>query len=754
MIEESLLKSSFIGKDGFVWWIGQVADPKVWRDEKSRVDGKLDSNKKEDSWAYRVKVRIIGYHSFDSNILPDNDLPWAHVLTSAADGAPGQGGFGKIPMLVGGESVLGFFLDGEEGQQPVIMSCFYRTQAVQNAKEPGPFKPFTGMKGNFKTGSTRQYAGQSGTVNQVNQNTVDSGSAFTMQSNPQFGVAEIGSLDVSPDFSPLTPNTQNIAGSNFSYEGAVVDQLFMEDASLLSFFKPFKDAGPITGSNGCGDNILSQLTNTLQSFIGLVNGLEKTALGFIDPIQNTIVDIGQIIKKVSRSIASIMKLIINGMRDMMMKLVGNFFRDLIALIIPKPQQLPVSEAGKEILNIIFCLFEKLFGPLLDFIAGLLGGMLGKSPNIPRCAAEEVAGSLIQKLADIIDGTLATVLSGLDWLAGGISSITGALRGSVNILNQLLSFLDCDSLQCQGTSEYDPFSGIKFASADNWSNAIGTIDILNGFGSNIDDTIGYLSIFGSADTPFRDCRSRIINPLTQSDLGPLPLGVRFYNCVPPEIIISGDGVGARATAVVSSSDGSLLTIRVDDPGRGYTYPPKVTVVDNSNYGAGAEATSVINSNGNISAIYLRSSGSGYCQTNLSIDTTDTTNIAAGTTSSQTSEQRLTASQIIGISTVTVGIVTNVIVERPGVGYTSGDAILIGNCMYGPILSRNGSIIGVTSANYCSTEFKSVPPVVINTNTGEGAELYPVIQYVPQYVVDNPELRSGIGTDEIKSVVQCV
>lgn len=750
MIEESLLKSNFIGKDGFIWWIGQVADPKVWRDEKSRVDGDLNTNKKGNSWAYRVKVRIIGYHSFDDNILPDSDLPWAHVLTSASDGAPGQGGFGKIPMLVGGESVLGFFLDGEEGQQPVIMSCFYRTQAVQNSKEPGPFKPFTGMKGNFKNGLTRQYAGQNGTVNEVSRNTVDSGSAFTMQSNPQFGVAEVGSLDVSPDFSPLTPNTQNIAGSNFSYEGVIVDQLFMEDASLGAFFKPFKDVGPITSSNGCGDNILSQLTNTLQSFIGLVNGLEKTALGFIDPIRNTIVDIGQIIKKVARSIASIMKLIVNGMRDMMMKLVGNFFRDLIALIIPKPQQLQVSEAGKQVLNIIFCLFEKLFGPLLDFIAGLLGGMLGKSPNIPRCAAEEVAGSLIQKLADMIDGTLATVLSGLDWLAGGISSIAGTLRGSVNILNQLLSFLDCDSLQCQGTSEYDPFSGIKFASADNWSNAIGTIDILNGFGENIDDTIGYLSIFGSGDTPFRDCRSRIVNPQSQSDLGPLPFGVKFYNCIPPQILISGDGVGAKATAIVSPTNGSLLTIRVDDPGRGYTYPPKITIVDNSNYGAGAEASSLINSNGNISAIYLNNSGSGYCQTNLTLESFETFDAEGNLISTPT----VTGQKIIGISSTPVGIVTDVIVEKPGVGYTSGDTINIGNCVYGPILSKNGSIIGVTSANYCSTEFKSTPPVTINTTTGEGAELYPVIQYTPQYIVDNPDLRSGIGTDEIKSVVQCV
>ena len=38
MIDESILKSNFIGKDGFIWWIGQVAPADVWRTSESRVD--------------------------------------------------------------------------------------------------------------------------------------------------------------------------------------------------------------------------------------------------------------------------------------------------------------------------------------------------------------------------------------------------------------------------------------------------------------------------------------------------------------------------------------------------------------------------------------------------------------------------------------------------------------------------------------------------------------------------------------------
>ena len=131
------------------------------------------------------RSRIIGYHSFDPNKLPDDKLPWAHVLTSAADGAPGQGSFGKTHMLVGGESVLGFFLDGEEGQQPVVVSAFYRSKAVKNDPEPGPFRPFTGMQGSLsQTGSaTRIKQPPDGKVQQPPTNTTSSGPAFTVAQN-------------------------------------------------------------------------------------------------------------------------------------------------------------------------------------------------------------------------------------------------------------------------------------------------------------------------------------------------------------------------------------------------------------------------------------------------------------------------------------------------------------------------------------------------------------------------------------------
>ena len=75
MLDSSLLKTNFVGRDGFVWWIGRVAKKEAWRDES--VD-------EEDGWSFRCKVRIIGYHTFDENQLKEDDLPWAHVMVDAS----------------------------------------------------------------------------------------------------------------------------------------------------------------------------------------------------------------------------------------------------------------------------------------------------------------------------------------------------------------------------------------------------------------------------------------------------------------------------------------------------------------------------------------------------------------------------------------------------------------------------------------------------------------------------------------------
>ena len=62
MIDESLIKSNFIGRDSFRWWVGQIAP----------IESLRKQNKGE-GWGNRYKVRILGYHPFSKEDLPDKE---------------------------------------------------------------------------------------------------------------------------------------------------------------------------------------------------------------------------------------------------------------------------------------------------------------------------------------------------------------------------------------------------------------------------------------------------------------------------------------------------------------------------------------------------------------------------------------------------------------------------------------------------------------------------------------------------------
>jgi len=94
--------SEFMGKNGFQWFVGVVED---------RTDPKTLG---------RLRVRCLGYHTEGLDKLPTSDLPWAHVMnpiTSATVSGLGQSPLGAVE----GTWVIGFFQDGEDAQQPIII---------------------------------------------------------------------------------------------------------------------------------------------------------------------------------------------------------------------------------------------------------------------------------------------------------------------------------------------------------------------------------------------------------------------------------------------------------------------------------------------------------------------------------------------------------------------------------------------------------------------------------------------------------
>lgn len=85
----------------FYWWFGVVED----RDDPLRMG--------------RCRIRILGYHNDDTEILPTSDLPWAIPIGPTT--SAGTSGVGWSPTgPVNGSWVVGFFADGQDGQHPMF----------------------------------------------------------------------------------------------------------------------------------------------------------------------------------------------------------------------------------------------------------------------------------------------------------------------------------------------------------------------------------------------------------------------------------------------------------------------------------------------------------------------------------------------------------------------------------------------------------------------------------------------------------
>jgi hypothetical protein len=95
----------FLGREGFVWWHGVVEDTA------------------DPLFLGRCRVRVFGFHVDSKSELPTAALPWAYPMQSITSAA--LSGIGTSPTgLLAGSHVFGFFRDGDEGQDPVMIGSF------------------------------------------------------------------------------------------------------------------------------------------------------------------------------------------------------------------------------------------------------------------------------------------------------------------------------------------------------------------------------------------------------------------------------------------------------------------------------------------------------------------------------------------------------------------------------------------------------------------------------------------------------
>jgi len=735
MIDESLFKSNQLGRDGFTWWIGRVAHSKVWKNQ-----AKEDGNRGDG--LQRVKVRIIGYHPWD-NSLPENDLPWAHILNDPVVGG-GTGGIGETLALKGGETAMGFFLDGEEAQQPVIMGVFDRPASVTTsikeddliANDTNGFEVFTGHPDN-----------------DVPAHTID---AFHTKLN------ETGTVARNKDGNPGGAN------ANTAFEATTTKYTTMDDP--------------------CRKNSIGKITLALQNFIAYTQMLEQNAGKWVNPITNEIVNMKHQLTKLKKQVSGILKGIINRVKKKVIGKLTKIFGDFLGLLKITPAGVTafindsiLQKGLKGIVALIYCVFQKVIGNIGSFIFNMFQNLLGRLINGPLCAAEQFVSGLLAKVFDKLEGLLSPILKGLQWLTGGLGKVQGFLRNVSSLASAIYSFIGCDEFKCTKPSQWiSSVNGVIPKPPDNWEKQVKSMNVFTGIsssltniGKNLEDAISgiggedeetvlnkdfngtpvkdllssvdkltggdssakldkglgsiesavaTITLFGGKNSIFDACNKKNDNPTDQDDISPAYPGYVYPKCIPPKVEVTGEGTGADLKIIVGN-DSRIFSIEVLNGGSGYTDNVSISIIDNTGHGSGVNARAIIDDNGTITQVVLLDRGYGYC------------------------------SDTVGLTTSVVGIVTSIYIVRPGIGFTGGDTIGIGNSNFPITITPGGSIVDVT-VPFIPDQFGTAPGIKINSDTGFGAEFIPVMSYKDlSNTDDGADARRKKPLIGITSVIDC-
>ena len=549
MIDESLLKSNFIGRDGFRWWIGQI--PPITAME-GQVDGK--------GWGNRFKVRIIGYHPYSEAELPNEDLPWAQCLIPTTAGS-GAANVATGVQLQPGDTVLGFFLDGDNAQIPVILATFGRTSSVPSTTYQSPFAPFTGYSSKVEPSKNTQ--------NQTNE--------------------------VRQDSNPSPPSVTEQQADAISQR--VGYQVFSENSAI-------------------GNQV--SLANTVKNTrIDKIQSIVNNLLRKLRNVQGDVERIGQFIRQAADKIVTLCNDLIGGMFDSLISLLMSLLKEGLDLLykLVYAQVLaatgnPIAAhlagvAAQEAMVIPVKALEEAFGCIAgeaieimkDLVFDILDSTIGNVERFVSCAADQFAGTLLNSIIGVIEGLIEGPLGAVGNILQFFSdfNVGNILRDAIGILSEFGVGLACNQ------------------SMDNYRGLVNEWTVGGGPSGSV-STLATSLVGNYAN--IRDI-TNTINSGVESLTECFTDALQFAS--PPTINIFG-GRGSGATAIpifgnlVTNPDGnvtaSIIGLQLTNPGSGYTYPPFVEIVDDADQGYGAVARALINSNGEVESIYMVSEGENY------------------------------------------------------------------------------------------------------------------------------------------------
>ncbi len=565
MLEQRLITTHFLGKDGFIWWIGQVVDQPKWIGNLPTTP--TDTTEEHKGFDFRYKVRIMGYHTGSPEDLPDDQLPWANIMYPVTAGT--SGGAVHTPQLRQGNFVYGFFLDGEDAQMPIIMGVIgynQYTALLKDIPEGGGFAPFSGY-------------------------TVDD----TVPRNA-LGTTQEDGTAVSEDVDASKTNNEEVMESPLSLVGR-------KDGANKEQYENRSTVREVATISKCEPAPVVGIQRKMKNMLAEVKRIQKTANDWETKVSTKIDNIEEEIAKVKdnaiKGISSDVKRITTEIQKNALKKVNDALSDTYNEVFPTelPQLKEKVEAANDELS---CLFRNIMKNLTGMVGGFLNQIIDRFITTPLCAVENFIGSLLGKISGLIDTAIDSVMGPIKGLLAGMGVASSSLDDVMGFATDALSFLSCDEdPRCSEVKEWNPINGPEisatldlFSIVNKAKEAASLVQNAVEGVTNIGDTLS--DIAKNAD--FSDALSDSCN------VGPV-------FCGPPTVeFIGGGGSGATGNVIVSALT-TVLGVDIITPGGGYIGPPRLKFIDSCNKGKGATGRAVVE-NGEVVQVIIDDTGIDY------------------------------------------------------------------------------------------------------------------------------------------------
>ena len=596
MLEESFLKTNFMGRDGFRWWVGQI--PPEGKDYDLQQNG--------GGWGNRIKVRILGYHPYSVVELPNKDLPWATILMGTTDGSGAQNRATSV-SIAPGDTVFGFFLDGDNGQVPVIMGVFGRTSQVPTNEFQAPFVPFTGNTEKVKN---------------------DGGIVANSQSNEQSSLSQVSPIatdkKTADRVGEATGQNNDTKTALKSASPAIGQKVLAGSTDSASAVRTIKTeiGNFVSKVQSITDNVKDAVGNARQSVMreieSMTASIQKSAM--------------KVVGDMTKNLSEAMMPALNG------GLQALYDRVFAAVFAATQNSALAEKAGtiaqatfigpvKEMSDAIPCIANSIINGLGDIIKGVLTNVAENVFNFVECIGNQVVGALMNHIIGGVTSFLKPFMDALSVISGGFD-IGGFLGGTAEALLGLADKLGCNEVAPEfdlaseewvigkGSSDKTGVPVDEILAVANEAKALAEAPL-----QAIQDIAGDVGSLGLFDF----ANPSVSLPGFESVLGNCYAGPpELGGCGGTKIKIfgGGKGKGGIANAILQIAEGgrgltgSLIGVDLVNGGGGYTFPPFVEIVDECGKGFGATARAVIDYDPNsdtyqqITDIYLVTEGQDY------------------------------------------------------------------------------------------------------------------------------------------------